>query len=47
MDRPLSPAEEKEMMSPGYDWRHFEGTADGKKNEVNKILGRINEIGEV
>ena len=32
------------MMSSSYDWKHFEGTADGKKNEVNKILSRMDEI---
>ena len=44
LDRPLSPIEEKEIANPSYDWKHFEGTPDGKKNEINKILSRMDEI---
>lgn len=39
--------EEKEMIAPNYDWRHFEGSFDGKKNELNSILSRMSEIKQV
>ena len=46
-DRPLSPIDEKEMQSYDYDWKHFEGTADGRKNELNLVLSRMNEIKQI